>query len=158
VVLTSHLPRHRLDAGTLATMGIGVGYAIAAAISQPHKVVCVQGDSAFGFSGMEVEVACRYGLPITFVVINNNGIYRGLDELPAGKAATVIPPTALTPNAHYERLIEAFGGKGYFVTTPSELDAALRDALQQTDMPTLITVMIRTDTPTPAIVQNEASH
>jgi 2-hydroxyacyl-CoA lyase 1 len=57
VILNTYLPRHRLDAGILGTMGIGVGYAIAAAVVHRNKkVVCIQGDSAFGFSGFEVEV------------------------------------------------------------------------------------------------------
>jgi 2-hydroxyacyl-CoA lyase 1 len=143
-------------------MGVGVGYAIAAAFAQDHKVVCIQGDSAFGFSGMEIEVACRYSLPITFIVINNNGIYRGLDTLPQAVAgstsriarACAIPATSLLPEARYEQMIEAFGGRGFFVRSPSELREALQAAAQETQRPTLINVMIRTDTPTPAIVQS----
>ena len=79
-VIANKLPRSRLDAGTFGTMGVGLGFAIAAALVHPNRrVVCVEGDSAFGFSGMELETACRYKLPITFVIINNNGIYGGLD-------------------------------------------------------------------------------
>ncbi len=137
-VLPNFLPRHRLDAGTFGTMGVGLGFAIAAAAVHPEKkVVAVEGDSAFGFSGMEVEVACRYGLPITFIIINNNGIGGGPSKLDP----TRIPPSAYTPNARYERIIEAFGGKGYFVETPEQLGPALSEALGS-PVPTIVNIMI----------------
>lgn len=125
-VLPNYYPRHRLDAGTFGTMGVGLGFAIAAAAVHPDKkVVCVEGDSAFGFSGMEVETALRYGLPITFVIINNNGIGGGPSQLDP----TRVPPSAYTPNAHYEKLAEAFGGTGYFVTEPGQLAPTLKEAI-----------------------------
>lgn len=136
-ILLNSEPRRRLDAGTFGTMGVGLGFAIAAAAVHPDKkVVCVEGDSAFGFSGMEVETACRYKLPITFVVINNNGIGMGIDELSDPPA-----PHTYTPAARYDQVIEAFGGKGYFVNTPEALRQALKDAVDH-PMPTLINVMI----------------
>jgi 2-hydroxyacyl-CoA lyase 1 len=137
-VLPNFLPRHRLDAGTFGTMGVGMGFAIAAAAVHPDKkVVAVEGDSAFGFSGMEVEVACRYNLPICFIIVNNNGIGGGPGELRPDR----VPPNAYTPNARYEKIIEAFGGKGYFVTTPAELKPALESALAD-DRPTIVNIMI----------------
>ena len=136
-VLPNLEPRLRLDAGTFGTMGVGLAFAIAAAILQPgRKVVCLEGDSAFGFSGMEVETACRYRLPITFIVINNNGIGGGVDSLPEP-----VPPHVYTPGARYDQVIEAFGGKGYHVHTPEALRDALKSALAAT-VPTLINVMI----------------
>lgn len=136
-VLPNLEPRLRLDAGTFGTMGVGLAFAIAAAILQPaRKVVCLEGDSAFGFSGMEVETACRYGLPITFIVINNNGIGGGVDSLPSP-----VPPHVYTPGARYDQVIEAFGGKGYHVHTPDALRGALKSALESA-VPTLINVMI----------------
>lgn len=123
-VLPNFLPRHRLDAGTLGTMGVGLAFAVAAQVVHPKKrVVAVEGDSAFGFSGMEVEVACRYGLPITFVILNNNGIGWGVDELPSP-----IPPDVYLPGARYERVIEAFGGLGFYVQRPEEVRPALEEA------------------------------
>ena len=137
-VLPNFEARHRLDAGTYGTMGVGLGFAIAAAVVHPDKkVVAVEGDSAFGFSGMEVETACRYRLPITFVIINNNGIGTGVSELDPDN----IPPFAYTVNARYERIIEAFGGKGYFVTSPSELGPALKEAINEPG-PTIVNIMI----------------
>jgi 2-hydroxyacyl-CoA lyase 1 len=137
-VLPNYLPRHRLDAGSFGTMGVGLGQAIAAAAVHPEKkVICVEGDSAFGFSGMEVETAARYGLNITFVIVNNNGIGGGPDELDPTK----VPPSAYTPSAHYEKMAEIYGGKGFFVTTPDQLRPALKEALA-TDKPSIVNIMI----------------
>ncbi len=125
-VLPNYLPRHRLDAGTFGTMGIGLPYAIAAQAVHPEKrVIAVEGDSAFGFSGMEVEVACRYGMPIVFVVVNNNGIGGG----PAELNPDFVPPTSYVPSAHYEKVIEAFGGLGFYCERPEEVRPALDAAL-----------------------------
>jgi oxalyl-CoA decarboxylase len=117
------VPRHRLDCGTWGVMGIGMGYAIAAAVETGDPVVAIEGDSAFGFSGMEIETICRYHLPIVTVILNNGGVYRGDDPSPSKDPA----PTAL--RARHEFLIAAFGGKGYRATTPSEVATALREAL-----------------------------
>src|SRR6201996_4049748 len=124
-VIDMQRPRHRLDSGTWGVMGIGMGYAIAAAVETGDPVVLISGDSAFGFSGMEIETICRYKLPVTVLVLNNGGVYRG-DE---ASLVSDPSPTVLDPSAHHERLIEAFGGKGYHVTTPDELEGALRASL-----------------------------
>ncbi|XP_041104989.1 2-hydroxyacyl-CoA lyase 1 [Polyodon spathula] len=152
-ILNNYLPRHRLDAGTFGTMGVGLGFAIAAAAVAKEqipqqRVICVEGDSAFGFSGMEVETICRYNLPIIIIVVNNNGIYSGLDEDTwkelgkMGELPNVAPPVSLLPNAHYEQVMSAFGGSGYFVRTPEELQAALQESLTHCEKPALINVMI----------------
>ncbi|MCH7719113.1 MAG: hypothetical protein IIB21_06545, partial [Chloroflexi bacterium] len=137
-VLPTYLPRHRLDAGTFGTMGVGLSYAIAAQVVDRNKrVVAVEGDSAFGFSGMEVEVACRYNLPITFIVINNNGIGGGPSELDPNR----VLPMAYTPNAHYEKVIEAFGGLGFFCEKPDEIRPALEKAFAS-GKPSIVNIMI----------------
>ncbi len=123
-VIGMQLPRHRLDSGTWGVMGIGMGYAIAAAVETGQPVVAIEGDSAFGFSGMEFETICRYRLPITVVILNNGGVYRGDETSDADPA-----PTVLSPHARHELIAEAFGGKGYHVTAPSELQSALNEAL-----------------------------
>ena len=117
------VPRHRLDSGTWGVMGIGMGYAIAAAVETGDPVVAIEGDSAFGFSGMELEAVCRYNLPIVTVILNNSGVYRGDDISTTADPA----PTAL--RARHEFMIKAFGGKGYQATTPAEVTACLREAL-----------------------------
>ena len=125
-VIDMHVPRHRLDSGTWGVMGIGMGYAIAAAVESGAPVVAIEGDSAFGFSGMELETICRYRLPVVVIVLNNGGVYRGDGVNPLSNDPA---PTTLMPQARHDRLIEAFGGKGYRATTPAEVTAALTEAL-----------------------------
>ena len=138
-VLDNYEARTRLDAGTYGTMGIGLGFAVAAAVTNPdRRTVAVQGDAAFGFSGMEVETACRYKLPLTVVVINNNGIGGGIAELPADRPP---PPSVYLPEARYEKVMEAFGGRTYYVENPDELEPALSEA-NGGDGPALVHVRI----------------
>ncbi|SIK58964.1 oxalyl-CoA decarboxylase [Mycobacteroides abscessus subsp. abscessus] len=125
-VLDMSVPRHRLDCGTWGVMGIGLGYAIAAAVESGKPVVAIEGDSAFGFSGMEVETICRYQLPVVVVILNNGGVYRGDGIDPTGADPA---PTVLAPRARHEQVMTAFGGTGYHVTTPAELHTALAQAL-----------------------------
>src|SRR3954471_15931268 len=137
-VIGMSVPRHRLDSGTWGVMGIGMGYAIAAAVESGAPVVAIEGDSAFGFSGMELETICRYELPIVVIVLNNGGVYRG-DGTNA--VSTDPSPTTLMLNARHDRLIEAFGGKGYQAITPAQLTIALTGALMS-GRPALIDCVI----------------
>jgi 2-hydroxyacyl-CoA lyase 1 len=140
-VLNHDEPRKRVDAGSWGTMGMGPGSAIAAQVANPDKrVIALEGDAAFGFDGLEVEVAVRHNLPITWIVFNNNGIGGGLTELPEDGP---IPPNMFVPNARYDRIIEAFGGKGYHVETPEGLRAALQASFDSGET-TLINVSINT--------------
>src|SRR2546427_11085702 len=107
-VIDMRMPRNRLDSGTWGVMGIGMGYAIGAAVTSGKPVVAIEGDSAFGFSGMEIETICRYSLPIVTVVFNNGGIYRADDVNRSGSADPA--PTILMKDPRYDKLIEAFGG------------------------------------------------
>ena len=132
-------PRKRLDVGTWGVMGIGMGTAIAAAVETGHPVLAVEGDSAFGFSGMEVETICRYNLPICVVVFNNNGIYRGTDVNPTGHSDPA--PTVFVPGARYDMMMQAFGGVGVNATTPDELARAVNEAMDS-GKPTLINAVI----------------
>lgn len=138
-VIDMMLPRKRLDSGTWGVMGIGMGYAIGAAATSGKPVVAIEGDSAFGFSGMEIETLCRYKLPVVIVVLNNGGIYHG-DETPHGQDGDPAP-TTLMQHAKYEMLIEAFGGKGYAVADRRGLSAALTEALSS-GRPSLINCAI----------------
>ncbi|MBQ62757.1 MAG: oxalyl-CoA decarboxylase [Gammaproteobacteria bacterium] len=125
--MPNNSPRSRLDAGSYGTMGIGMGFAVAAATVHPDRpVVAVEGDSGFGFSGMEIETMCRYKLPVKIVILNNGGIGGGLDELPTD---TPIPAPILTPRARYDKMIEGFGGKGFLVEDPKDLKATLDEAM-----------------------------
>ncbi|KAK9493792.1 thiamine pyrophosphate enzyme, N-terminal TPP binding domain-containing protein [Lipomyces doorenjongii] len=124
-------PRQRLDAGTMATMGVGVGYAIAAAAACPdHLPVCIEGDSAFGFSAMELETATRSGLPMAIFVMNNNGVYHGVEPAAySASPAKPLPSTALGFETRYDLIAEAVGGKGLIARTPEELKEAATTAL-----------------------------
>jgi oxalyl-CoA decarboxylase len=136
-VIDMYQPRKRLDVGTWGVMGIGMGFAIAAAIETGKPVLAVEGDSAFGFSGMEVETICRYKLPVCVVVFNNDGIYRGVDVGAGGDPAT----TVFVKGARYDKMIEAFGGVGFNATTPDELKRAVNAAMDS-GKPALINAVI----------------
>jgi oxalyl-CoA decarboxylase len=138
-VIDMYEPRKRLDVGTWGVMGIGMGFAIAAAVETGKSVLAVEGDSAFGFSGMEVETVCRYNLPICTVIFNNNGIYRGTNVNPTGGADPA--PTVFVKDARYDKMMEAFGGVGVNVTTPDELSRAVNAAMDS-GKPTLINAVI----------------
>ena len=137
-VIDMHQPRKRLDVGTWGVMGIGMGSAIAAAVETGKPVLAVEGDSAFGFSGMEVETICRYNLPICIVIFNNNGIYRGTDVNSAGSDPS---PMVFVKGARYDKMMEAFGGVGVNATSPDELKRAVNAAMDS-GKPTLINAVI----------------
>src|SRR5438067_25063 len=137
-VIDMYKPRKRLDVGTWGVMGIGMGYAIAAAVETGKPVLCVEGDSAFGFSGMEVETICRYNLPICIVIFNNDGIYRGTDQ---NKANSDPATTVFVKGARYDKMMEAFGGVGVNATSPDELKRAVNEAMAS-GKPTLINAVI----------------
>ncbi|HEV2627192.1 MAG TPA: oxalyl-CoA decarboxylase [Pseudolabrys sp.] len=137
-IIDMYRPRKRLDVGTWGIMGIGMGYAIAAAIETGKPVLCVEGDSAFGFSGMEVETICRYNLPVCIVIFNNDGIYRGTDVNPLGTDPAIC---TFVRGARYDKMIEAFGGAGVNVTSPDELKRAVNAAMDS-GKPTLINAVI----------------
>lgn len=144
-VLIQTEPRTRLDAGTWGTMGVGLGYCIAAAVASPDRlVVAVEGDSGFGFSAMEVETLVRYQLPVVVIVFNNGGVYGGDRRNPeevTGPYKDDPAPTSFVPGAAYHVLIEAFGGKGYLVGTPDELKSALAESFSSRK-PAVINVTI----------------
>jgi oxalyl-CoA decarboxylase len=137
-VIDMYKPRKRLDVGTWGVMGIGMGYSIAAAIETGKPVLAVEGDSAFGFSGMEIETICRYKLPICIVIFNNDGIYRGTDV----NAASADPATTVfVKGSRYDKMMEAFGGVGINATSPDELKRAVNEAMDS-GKPTLINAVI----------------
>jgi oxalyl-CoA decarboxylase len=138
-VIDMYQPRKRLDVGTWGVMGIGMGFAVAAAVETGKPVLAVEGDSAFGFSGMEVETICRYNLPVCIVVFNNNGIYRGTDVNPTG--GSDVATTVFVKGARYDKMMEAFGGVGVHVTTTDELSRAVNTAMDS-GRPTLINAVI----------------
>jgi len=137
-IVDMYEPRKRLDVGTWGIMGIGMGFAVAAAVETGKPVIAIEGDSAFGFSGMEVETICRYNLPVCVIVFNNNGIYKGTDVNPKGGD---VAPTVFVKNARYEMMMQAFGGVGVVANNPQELAKALDEAVKS-GRPTLINAVI----------------
>ncbi len=137
-IIDVYQPRKRIDVGTWGVMGIGMGYAIGAAIETGKPVLAIEGDSAFGFSGMEIETICRYKLPVCVVIFNNDGIYRGTDVNGAGSDPAT---TVFVKGARYDKLIEAFGGAGVNATSPDELRRAVNEAMDS-GKPTLINAVI----------------
>ena len=138
-IIDVYKPRKRVDVGTWGVMGIGMGAAVAAAVETGERVLAIEGDSAFGFSGMEVETICRYNLPVCIVVFNNNGIYRGTDVNPSG--GEDVAPTVFVKNSRYDMMMEAFGGVGVNANTREELSDAVNVALDS-GKPTLINAVI----------------
>ena len=138
-IVDMYKPRKRLDVGTWGIMGIGMGFSVAAAVETGLPVIAIEGDSAFGFSGMEVETICRYNLPVCVVIMNNNGVYRGTDVNPTG--GSDVAPTVFVKNARYDMLMQAFGGVGVNATTPAELRQGIEEALRSRK-PTLINAVI----------------
>lgn len=136
------LPRHRIDCATWAIMGMGMGSAIGAAVATGKSVVAVEGDSAFGFSGMDFSTICRFNLPVTVVIFNNGGIYNGIG-VPLEKT-TDPAPTTLDIHARYDKLGDAFGAQTYYVTTPDELANALKEAIAS-KKPCLIDAQLAAD-------------
>ncbi|HWS65177.1 MAG TPA: oxalyl-CoA decarboxylase [Steroidobacteraceae bacterium] len=138
-IIDMYEPRKRLDTGTWGVMGVGMGYAIGAAVTSGKPVVAIEGDSAFGFSGMEIETICRYSLPVVTIVFNNGGIYRGDDVNRGG--GTDPSATVLNRDSRYDKLIEAFGGTGHHVTDTQGLTKALTESLAS-GKPALINCVI----------------
>jgi oxalyl-CoA decarboxylase len=137
-IIDMYKPRKRLDVGTWGVMGVGMGQSIAAAVETGHQVIAIEGDSAFGFSGMEVETICRYNLPICIVVFNNNGIYRGTD---VNSTSDDVASTVFVKDARYDQMMAAFGGVGVYVTSPADLTVAVNEAIDS-GKPTLINAVI----------------
>jgi len=138
-IVDMYQPRKRLDVGTWGIMGIGMGFSVAAAVVTGQPVIAIEGDSAFGFSGMEVETLCRYNLPVCVVIMNNNGVYRGDEVNPTGGRDPA--PLVFVKGARYEKLMEAFGGVGVQATTQAELRKAMKEAIRSR-RPTLVNAVI----------------
>jgi oxalyl-CoA decarboxylase len=138
-IVDMYKPRKRIDVGTWGIMGVGMGYSVAAAVVTGQQVIAVEGDSAFGFSGMETETICRYNLPVCIVIMNNNGVYRGDETNPTGGPDP--SPLVFVKDARYDRMMEAWGGVGAHVRTPDELRRAMEEAIRSR-RPTLINAVI----------------
>lgn len=140
------LPRHRIDCATWAIMGMGMGSCVGAAVATGKQVVAIEGDSAFGFSGMDFATICLFRLPVTVVVLNNGGIYNSKGINPSNDPAIEHDPapTTLDIHARYDKMGEVFGAKNYYVQTPDELTIALKEAIS-IKAPAIINVQLAPD-------------
>lgn len=136
------LPRHRIDCATWSIMGMGMGSMIGAAVATGKSVVAVEGDSAFGFSGMDFATACRFKLPVTVVIFNNGGIYNGIGVNPGGGDAPA--PTTLDIHARYDMFGKAFGADNYYVDNIADLKKALEASIAS-KRPSIIDVQLAAD-------------
>ena len=118
-----------LDPGPLGCLGVGPPFALVAKLLRPdQRVLLVSGDGAFGLNGMELETAVRFGLPFTCIIGNGGGWgqIRSPQVSFFGETRTVA--TSL-PTTRYDRMVEALGGRGAFITDPREIGPALTQAL-----------------------------
>jgi acetolactate synthase-1/2/3 large subunit len=123
-VIDSYVPGAWLDSGPFGCLGSGPGYALAAKLARPDRqVVLLQGDGAFGFSGMEWDTLVRHGVQVVSV-IGNNGIW-ALEKHPMEQLYGYSVVAELRPGTRYDQVVAALGGHGELVSTPSELRPAL---------------------------------
>src|ERR1700737_1867997 len=126
-VIDSYVPGAWLDSGPFGCLGSGPGYALAAKLARPDRqVVLLQGDGAFGFSGMEWDTLVRHNVPVVSV-IGNNGIW-GLEKHPMEAIYGYSVVAELRPETRYDEVVRALGGHGGLVSSPGELRPALNRA------------------------------
>ncbi|MDT5019594.1 MAG: hypothetical protein QOI33_118 [Mycobacterium sp.] len=142
-VIDSHVPGAWLDSGPFGCLGSGPGYALAAKLARPDRqVVLLQGDGAFGFSGMEWDTLVRHNVPVVSV-IGNNGIW-GLEHHPMKALYGYSVVAELRPNTRYDEVVRALGGHGELVSTPAELRPALTRAFGS-GLPAVVNVLTDPD-------------
>ena len=138
-VIDSYLPGCWLDSGPFGCLGSGPGYALAAKLAHPDRqVILLQGDGAFGFSGMEWDTLVRHGVPVVSV-IGNNGIW-GLEKHPMEALYGYSVVAELRPGTRYDEVVRALGGHGELVSEPAELRPALERAFAS-GLPAVVNVL-----------------
>ncbi|HEU4361292.1 MAG TPA: acetolactate synthase [Mycobacterium sp.] len=126
-VIDSYVPGAWLDSGPFGCLGSGPGYALAAKLARPDRqVVLLQGDGAFGFSGLEWDTLVRHRVPVV-AVIGNNGIW-GLEKHPMEALYGYSVVAELRAGTRYDEVVRALGGHGELVTSPAELRPAVERA------------------------------
>lgn len=138
-VIDSYQPGCWLDSGPFGCLGSGPGYALAAKLAHPERqVVLLQGDGAFGFSGMEWDTLVRHGVPVVSVV-GNNGIW-GLEKHPMEALYGYSVVAELRPGTRYDEVARVLGGHGELVAAPAELRPALERAFAS-GLPAVVNVL-----------------
>lgn len=142
-VIDSHVPGAWLDSGPFGCLGSGPGYALAAKLARPDRqVVLLQGDGAFGFSGMEWDTLVRHGVQVVSVV-GNNGIW-ALEKHPMEALYGYSVVAELRPETRYDEVVRALGGHGELVSAPGELRPALERAFA-CGLPAVVNVLTDPD-------------
>lgn len=130
-----------MDPGPLGCLGVGIPFAIAAKHIYPDKkVLIINGDGAFGLNGFEFDTAIRFGLPMVSIVGNDAGWGQIRTPVQAMLGEDRAPATHLALT-HYERVVEALGGYGEFITDPDDIADALRRAFNSAQ-PACINVVL----------------
>ncbi|MFZ1163839.1 acetolactate synthase [Mycobacterium sp.] len=138
-VIDSFVPGAWLDSGPFGCLGSGPGYALAAKLARPDRqVVLLQGDGAFGFSGMEWDTLARHEVPVVSV-IGNNGIW-ALEHHPMKALYGYSVVAELRAGTRYDEVVRALGGHGELVSTTAELRPALTRALGS-GLPAVVNVL-----------------
>jgi acetolactate synthase-1/2/3 large subunit len=129
-----HRPGQWLDPGAFGCLGVGPSFAIAAKLLHPgQRVLLIAGDGAFGLNGMEMETAVRFGLPLTCVIGNDGGWGQIRNPQVSFWGEQRAVGTSL-PVSRYDRMVEALGGRGVFVTEPAAIAPALATALASNEV------------------------
>jgi acetolactate synthase-1/2/3 large subunit len=140
-VLRLQWPQLWMDPGPLGTLGVGPGYAMAAKLARPNaRVVLVYGDGSFGLHALEFEAMARQKIPVVAVIGNDAAwtqIRRGQVEM-YGADRAVATGLAYT---RYDRVVDACGGRGFWVERVDDLGPAL-DAAFASDVPACVNVRI----------------
>ena len=144
-VIKTKQPGKWLDPGPLGTLGVGAPFAIAAKSAYPAcEVVTLFGDGAFGLTGFDYDTLIRFDLPMVGIVANN-GAWNQVRFLQLAKNGPggPTPASELSP-LRYDRVVEAMGGHGEHVTSPSEIRPALERA-RASGKPSCVNVMVDRD-------------
>ena len=127
--LTFKTPRRFVSSGGLGTMGFGLGAAIGAAFGTKERSVLVTGDGSFGMCLNELATAVSYNIPLVILIMNNGvlGMVRQWQTLFYEKHYS---NSILDRKTDFSALARAFGADGEEVSTPEELDNALKKAFE----------------------------
>ena len=131
-----------LDPGPFGTLGVGGGFAIGAKSSFPKKEVWVfYGDGASAYSLAEFDTLCRHKLPV-IAIIGNDASWQQIAREQKQMLGSNIG-TELAFNA-YEKVVEGYGGKGYYVENHDSLDETLKRAKEDAKLgyPVLVNIKI----------------
>jgi acetolactate synthase-1/2/3 large subunit len=138
-------PHQMITSGGLGTMGFGLPAGIGAQFGAPDQdVFIITGDGSIQMCIQELMVATIYKLPIKICILNNRylGMVRQWQELFWDSRYSSVD---LEASPDFVKLAEAYGAKGLRVFSADDVDAALAEAMANTDGPTLIDFRITKD-------------